>query len=252
MVTRSCADGVAVVTLSRPEKYNAITVGLRDALLGVLADIAADDTIRCVVLQAQGRAFCAGQDLGERAPIVQGTPIDLGKALEDGINRIILALADLPQPVIAAVQGRAIGAGASLALACDLMVCSADASLHFSFAKLGLVPDSGASWFLQRRLGHGRAAKALLLSEPITAQMALDMGLAADLADTPEGAQTLARDMAKTIAAAPAPAISATKELLHGANVNELATQLRAEAKHQTKAGHSSAYRQALERFLTR
>lgn len=252
LVNLTRIDAVAYLTLSRPEKFNAITVGLRNDLLAALAELAADQSVNCVVLQAEGRAFCAGQDLGERAPIVHGTPIDLGAALEEGINRVILAITDLPQPVIAAVQGKAVGAGASLALACDLVVCSMNASFHFSFVQLGLVPDSGSSWFLQQRLGQARAARALLLCEPIMAQSALEMGLVAALADTEEDAQSMAKSMANAIATASPQAIRATKILMRQSSANDLPAQLAVEAKHQSEAGHSQAYRQALESFLTR
>lgn len=245
-------EGVAYVTLNRADKLNAINVGLRDALLAALAEIEADTDVHCVVLQAAGRAFSAGQDLDERAPILAGTPIDLGAALEAGINRLILAIAQLPQPVIAAVQGRAVGAGAGLALACDLMVAGPGASLHFSFSRLGLVPDSGSSWFLQRRLGPYRAAQALLLAEPIPAASARDMGLVAALSESDDTVSALAEAMAARIAKGSPEAIRATKALLREAAANDLASQLQAEARQQTRAGHSDAYRQALAGFLNR
>lgn len=245
-------DGVAYITLNRPEKYNAITVDLRNELLTALAEVASDRAVNCVILQAKGRAFCAGQDLNERAPIVQGKPIDLGAALDEGINRIILAITNLPQPIIATVQGKAIGAGAALALACDLVVSDANASFHFNFLRLGLVPDSGSSWFLQRRLGPALATKILLLGEPIDAKSASDMGLVAEVGETQDAAAALAQSMADIIAAASPEATRATKLLLRKAGVNDLPTQLAVEAEHQTRAGHAPAYRHALEKFLTR
>lgn len=252
LVTLVRDNGVAYVTLSRADKLNAITVALRDELLAVLAEVAADENVHCVVLQAQGRAFCAGQDLDERAPILDGIPIDLGAALEQGINRVILAITRMPQPIIAAVQGKAVGAGASLALACDLIVGCANASFHFSFVRLGLAPDSGASWFLQHRLGQSRAALTLFLSEPIAAQSAYEMGLVAALAKTENDMRAMAQSMAQTIAAGSPQATRATKILLQQAYTNDLSDQLAAEARQQSEAGRSPAYRKALQNFLKR
>lgn len=252
LVTLTRSDRVAIITLCRPDKLNAITIALRDELLDKLEEVAADPGIGCVVLEAEGRCFSAGQDLDERAPIAAGTPIDLGAALEAGINRIILALASLPQPVIAAVQGKAIGAGAGLALACDLVVAGPEACFHFTFARLGLVPDSGTSWFLHRRLGAGRAAQALYLSQPIDARRALDWGLVAEIAADEEGPGKRARELAQEIAARPSEAIRATKTLLRQALENDLTAQLHAEAARQTIAGHSDSYREALKAFFAR
>jgi 2-(1,2-epoxy-1,2-dihydrophenyl)acetyl-CoA isomerase len=252
LVTLETVDGVAYVTLNRPDKLNAITVALRDDFLAVLDTVRTDPGIRCVVLRAEGKAFCTGQDLGERAPIVEGTPIDLGAALEDGINRIVLALTDLPQPTIAAVQGVAVGAGASLAIACDIVLAAEPASFHFSFSRLGLVPDSGASWLLPRKIGQARAASVLLTATPISAAEATNWGLVSQLAPDADALDTLARDMAVQLASRSPEALRATKTLLASSFKTDLATQLELEADAQTQAGHSDAYKAALTRFLKR
>lgn len=244
-------DGIAYVTLERADKLNAITVPLRNRFLEVLDEVAADRSILCVVLRAHGRAFCAGQDLAERRPIVEGHPIDLGAALREGINRIILAIAALPQPVVAAVQGMAVGAGASLALAADVVVASEDAVFHFSFARLGLAPDSGASWILTRKAGPARAASILLTAEPLPARTASAWGLVTECVPADALEETATR-IARSIAAHPPEAVQAAKSLIVSALSSSLADQLDLEARAQTAAGHAPAYREKLMAFFER
>lgn len=245
-------SGVAYLTLNRPAKLNAISIPLRDALLTALAGIRADDSIGCVVLEARGRAFCAGQDLDERLPILAGQPIDLGEALSEGINRIIAELVALPQPTIAAVQGVAIGAGASLALACDLLVMTPAAALDFSFVRLGLAPDSGASWLLPRKAGAARAAWCLLAGSRVSAVQAVEWGLACAVAETESDLRAEVDQLAMLIAGLPNGATGAAKALLQLGPDRTLADQLQSEAQAQTLRGHSPDYSDALARFVKR
>nr|WP_246349678.1 enoyl-CoA hydratase-related protein [Devosia subaequoris] len=252
LVTLETAKGVAYVTLNRPDKLNAITIALRDELLDVLGRVGADADIGCVVLRGAGRAFCTGQDLAERAPILAGTAIDLGVALEEGINRIILELATLPQPTIACVQGLAVGAGASLAVACDIVLASHDASFHFSFSRLGLVPDSGASWLLPRKIGLARATSTFLEAVPINALQALDWGLVHQTAQQTEDLNVIACETAQKLAGRSRDVMAATKSLLSASLDSDLETQLKREAAAQTRAGQGAAYRAALRSFIDR
>ena len=245
-------SGVAYLTLNRPGKLNAISIPLRDALLAALAEVRADGTIGCVVLDAEGRAFCAGQDLDERAPILDGEDMDLGQALSDGINRVIAELVTLPQPSIAAVQGAALGAGASLALACDVMVMAPAAALDFGFVRLGLVPDSGASWLLPRKIGAARASMCLLTGARIGSAQSLAWGLASAVAETEPELRAMVTEMAVNIAQLPIGAIRGTKALLAHNGDQTLVGQLRREAEAQAVRGRSQDYKQALSRFLKR
>lgn len=243
-------DGVAHLTLERPDKLNAITVALRDELLDALAAIAADETTRCVVLSGRGRAFCTGQDLSERAPILAGVDMDLGAALNEGINRVILALSQLPQPVVVAVQGAAVGAGASLALACDILVAADNARFHFSFAKLGLSADGGASWFLSRKIGSARAASILLRGDYFDATTGRDWGLISAVVPI-EKLEEAALTCASAIAENSPIATRAIKSLLAQATQLPLTEQLSLEAVAQTTAGRSDDYKARLRVFFT-
>lgn len=241
--------GIAHLTLDRPERLNAVTIPLRDELLDALAVIASDETMRCVVLSGRGRAFCTGQDLGERAPILAGVDMDLGAALNEGLNRVILALTQLPQPVVGAVQGAAVGAGASLALACDILIAAENARFHFSFAKLGLSADGGASWFLSRKMGPARAASILLRGDHFDAATARDWGLVSAVVP-PEKLEEAAITHASAIAQNSPIATRAIKSLLAHATEATLAEQLAHEAAAQTAAGRSDTYKARLREFL--
>lgn len=251
LVALTVEEGVAMIALNRPDRLNAISIPLREAFLAALSRIDADPEIRCVILRAEGRFFCAGQDLEERWPIVHGHALDLGEALRVGINRMILGLTQLRQPVVACLQGDAVGAGASLALACDLIHASREARLHFSFAKLGLGPDSGASWLLASRIGHARAAELLLQARPLAATDARAWGLVNDC-QAPERLEAGVMECARHIAALPSDAVTAAKALLRQAPAGDLAEQLEKEALTQSRLGRSEAYRQRLAAFLSR
>ena len=171
---REVEGGIATLTLDRPEALNALTIPLKVALLDAFEAVAADRTIRAVILTGAGRAFCAGQDLAERDD-PDAPPLDV--ELRDRYEPIVRAMVALDRPIIAAINGVAAGAGASLALACDLRIAAESARFVLAFGRIGLVPDSGATWFLPRIVGSARAAEMALLNVPIDAAEALRIGL---------------------------------------------------------------------------
>ena len=239
-------DGpVATLTLDRPEALNALTVGVKVALREALESIAADRAVRVVILTGAGRAFCAGQDLAEREQ-PDAAPLDV--ELRERYNPIIRALRSMGQPVIAAVNGVAAGAGASLAFACDLRIAAADARFVLAFGRIGLVPDSGATWFLPRLVGSARAAEMAFVGDPLSAEDALRFGLVSRVVPT-EDLLTEARAMADRIAAGAPLAMALTKGALERAATIDLETALEGEAKLQGIAGASADHAEGLAAF---
>jgi 2-(1,2-epoxy-1,2-dihydrophenyl)acetyl-CoA isomerase len=241
--------GVATITLARPEALNALTVEMKLALLDALGR-AADDDVRAVVLTGEGRAFCVGQDLREHADALDSGRTDLDTVREH-YNPITRALTGLAKPVIAAVNGTAAGAGASLAFGCDLRLAADNASFLMAFARVGLGPDTGASWTLPRLIGQGRAAAMLMLAEPVAAPQALEMGLVNAVipgADLPAAAA----ELAARLAAGPTKAYAAIKHTLAIATVSDLDTALEAEAAAQAQLGRTADHQNATKAFLAK
>src|SRR5437764_8174096 len=170
-------QGVARVTLNRPDVLNSFNRVMAHELCEALAEIATKDELRAVLLTGAGRAFCAGQDLAEASPRPDGTLPDLGDFVRQGYNPIIRAIRTLEKPVVCAVNGVAAGAGANLALACDIVIASRDASFLQSFAKIGVIPDSGGTFILPRSDGLQRASALTMLAEKISAEQALAWGM---------------------------------------------------------------------------
>jgi len=236
---------VATLTLDRPEALNALTIPVKVALLEALHAIADDRTVRAVVLTGAGRAFSAGQDLAERdAP--EAPPLDV--ELRERYNPIIRALRAMGQPVVAAVNGVAAGAGASLAFACDLRIAADDARFVLAFGRIGLVPDSGATWFLPRLVGAARATEIALLGEPIGADEALRIGLVSRVVSA---ASLLgeARALADRLASAAPLAVALTKQALDRAWAIDLDEALEGEAKLQGLAGATADHAEGLAAF---
>jgi 2-(1,2-epoxy-1,2-dihydrophenyl)acetyl-CoA isomerase len=250
VVRYDVSDGVATIVLDRPEALNALTVELKVALLDALRQAADDESTRAVVLTGAGRAFCVGQDLREHAAGLEAGDVELSTVTEH-YNPLIEAIVGLPKPVVAAVNGAAAGAGASLAFACDVRVAADDASFLMAFARVGLGPDSGASWTLPRLVGHGRAAAMLMLAEPVAAAQALEMGLvsavvpAADLV-------TAATAIAARLAAGPTAAYAAIKQTLASAASRSLSEALAEEARNQARCGQTEDHRNAVAAFLAK
>lgn len=239
-------DGpVATLTLDRPEALNALTVGLKVALRRELERIAADRAIRAVILTGAGRAFCAGQDLEERER-PDAAPLD--EELRERYNPIIRDLRSMGQPVIAAINGVAAGAGASLAFACDLRIAASEARFVLAFGRIGLVPDSGATWFLPRLVGAARAAEIALVGDPISADEALRIGLVSRVV-TADDLMTEARALADRVAAGAPLALALTKGALERSSSIDLDKALDGEAKLQGIAGASADHAEGLAAF---
>lgn len=241
---------VASITLNRPEARNALNAETKAALLAAVREAAADEQVRAVILTGAGRAFCAGQDLREHADgLAAGSePLNTVRA---HYNPIVTAISTMPKPVIAAVNGVAAGAGASLALACDIRLAGRGASVLMAFARVGLGPDSGASWTLQRLAGPGRAAELLMLAEPIDAGRAAELGLFNRVvADDELAAET--QQLAARLAAGPTAAYAAIKEGLVFAAGHTLAESLEKEAELQDALGKTADHRAATLAFVNK
>ncbi len=239
-------DGpVATITLDRPEALNALTVPVKVALREALERLAVDRAVRAVILTGAGRAFCAGQDLAERER-PDAAPLDV--ELRERYNPIILALRAMGQPVIAAVNGVAAGAGASIAFACDLRIAAEDARFMLAFGRIGLVPDSGTTWFLPRLIGQARAAEMALVGDPISADEALRIGLVSRVVPS-DDLLTEARELADRIAAGAPMAVALTKGALERAATIDLEAALEGEAKLQGIAGASADHAEGLAAF---
>jgi enoyl-CoA hydratase/carnithine racemase len=242
-------DAVATLTLDRPEALNALTVGLKVALLDALASIAADGAIRAVILTGAGRAFCAGQDLAERADPV-AAPLD--EELRDRYNPIIRAMRTLDQPIVAAINGVAAGAGAVIALAADFRLAVPQASVAFLFTKVGLAgADMGAAYLLPRVVGLARATELLMLGDRITADEALRLGLVNRIVE-PDALLAEARSLAARLAAGPAFALGMTKTLLNQELDTDFASAIEAEAQGQAICMQTPDFRAAYDAFKAR
>ncbi|MCC6196927.1 MAG: enoyl-CoA hydratase/isomerase family protein, partial [Burkholderiales bacterium] len=171
-----CADAIARITLNRPDRLNSFIASMHEELRDALRRVAGDGA-RVLLLTGAGRGFCAGQDLSDRAVQPGDAPVDLGESIERNYRPLVLGLRDLPMPVVCAVNGVAAGAGANIALACDLVIAAKSASFIQAFCKIGLVPDSGGTYFLPRLVGTARAMGLALLGDKLTAQQAADWGL---------------------------------------------------------------------------
>jgi 2-(1,2-epoxy-1,2-dihydrophenyl)acetyl-CoA isomerase len=243
-------DAVATITLDQPDSLNALTVGMKVALREAVDRAASDDGVRAVVLTGAGRGFCVGQDLREHTASLASGDTTLSTVREH-YNPIVTALADLPKPVVAAVNGTAAGAGASLAFACDFRIAADNASFLMGFARFGLGPDTGASWTLQRLVGHGRALAMLMLAEPVSATQALEMGLVNAVVPSADlGAA--AHELAARLAAGPTLAYAAIKSSLATAATSTLSDALEAEAQVQACCGATQDHRDAVEAFLAK
>jgi 2-(1,2-epoxy-1,2-dihydrophenyl)acetyl-CoA isomerase len=239
-------DGpVATLTLDRPDSLNALTVPVKVALRDALESLAADRSVRAVILTGAGRAFCAGQDLAEREQ-ADAAPLEVD--VRERYNPIIRALRSMGQPVIAAVNGVAAGAGASLAFACDLRIAAEDARFVLAFGRIGLVPDSGATWFLPRLVGLAKAAELALVGDSVDAAEALHIGLVSKVVPG-DALMSEARALAGGLAQGSPLALSLTKGALQRSMTIDLDEALEGEAKLQGIAGASVDHAEGLAAF---
>ncbi len=242
-------DGYVRLTLDRPHRLNAFNEAQHLSLRAALEECAADPGCRAVILTGAGRGFCAGQDLSDRDPTLGGERPDLGLTLETYYNPLVRQLRALPKPVICAVNGVAAGAGANIALACDIVIAARSATFVQAFAKIGLVPDAGGTWWLTRRLGEARAKALALTGDPLPAQVAADWGLIWKCVDDAD-LQAEADALATRFANGPARAYALTKQAIHAAATNGLDEQLELERRLQRQAGESDDYREGVAAFL--
>ncbi len=243
------AQGVARIALNRPDVLNSIHTAMSGEIQNALARAEREREIRAVLLTGTGRAFCAGQDLDEVRP--GATVTDFAAHARTVYSPLVRGLRALEKPVVCAVNGVAAGAGANLALACDLVLAAEEASFVQAFAKIGLVPDTGGSFFLPRLVGMARATALAMLAEKLTAQQAVEMGLiykACPAAALDEEASKLAVHLA----AQPTFGLGLTKRLLNASWVNDLDAQLELEAECQGTAGRSADYAEGVSAFLAK
>jgi 2-(1,2-epoxy-1,2-dihydrophenyl)acetyl-CoA isomerase len=242
---QSITDGVLTLTLNRPEVLNAITPALVDELTDSLRDAASGRTVRVVIITGAGRGFCSGQDL--RAAAGDGG-LDVGRVLRDHYTPAIRAIRSMDQPVIAAVNGVAAGAGFSLALACDLRIAAESASFVQAFVRIGLIPDLASTYFLPRLIGPARAAELTMLGETVDAARALELGIVNRVVPDPKLASAAA-ELAGRLARGPR-SIGLTKRALEVSHENDLEAQLAVEERLQTEATTTNDFAEGVSAFL--
>ena len=247
----SLEAGIARLTLSRPDKLNSFTGEMHAELRDALDRVQADSSVRVLVLTGAGRAFCAGQDLAdpEMSVTPDGRLADIGNVVENNYKPLILRLQNLRVPTIAAVNGIAAGAGASVALACDLVVATKSASFLQAFSKVGLIPDTGGTWFLPQRVGMARAIGLAMLADKLPAEKAADWGLIwAAYEDAEFSAKVDA--MAAQLAAMPTKALVRTRQAMHAAAGHTLEQQLSFEGSFMRELGWSPDYAEGVAAFM--
>ncbi len=247
-VTLSVDAGVATLTLNRPDKLNSFTRAMHRDLAAALDAIEADANVRAVVLAAAGRGFCAGQDLSDLS-FDPEAPTDLGELIDQHFNPLVRRLQAMPVPIVARVQGIAAGAGANLALACDLVIAARSATFLQAFVNIGLVPDSGGTWFLPRRVGIARAMGLAMLGGKLPAQQAADWGLIWECVDD-DALEARVDTLARRLATMPTRAIAAVKQAIHAAQSSTLDAQLDLERDLQAELGRSADYTEGVNAFL--
>lgn len=240
--------GVLTLTLNRPEKLNAFNPELHQALRQALERAAEEAEVRAVILTGAGRGFCAGQDLSERDVSAGAAPIDLSVSLGSHYNPLVRRLRALPKPIVCAVNGVAAGAGANIALACDIVLAARSARFVQAFSRIGLVPDSGGTYFLPRLVGMARAMGLALLAESLSAEQAEQWGLIWKAVDDDRLAAE-AGSLAARLARGPTKGYGLLKRALHASSSNSLDAQLDLERDLQREAGLSEDYREGVTAF---
>jgi 2-(1,2-epoxy-1,2-dihydrophenyl)acetyl-CoA isomerase len=239
--------GVMTITMNRPEVLNALNPAMLDGLSAALAAAKADDSVRALILTGAGRGFCAGADLG--AASMQTGDHDVAQGLRESYHPIVLAMRQLPKPIVAAVNGSAAGAGMSLALACDVVLAGESASFLQAFTKIGLVPDCGSTWFLPRIVGDIRARAMVMLAEKIPARDALQYGLVWKV-HADEALAAEAKRCAEGLAKMPTRAYALVKQALTQSAANGLGDQLEVEALLQAQASRTHDFREGVAAFV--
>ncbi len=247
-ITFNAEEGVATIKLNRPDVLNSFNIEMGISVQEALQKCADDETIRAVVITGEGRAFSAGQDLAEAAP--KDHPLmELGKILDENYNPIIKLIREIEKPVIAAVNGIAAGAGANIALACDIVVASEKASFVQAFSKIGLVPDSGGTYFLPRLIGFQKASALMMLGDKVSADEAENLGMVYKSFPEEEFNEKV-KEISKQLAKMPTRGLALTKKALNLSMNNNLEDQLEVEKQLQIAAGNTNDYKEGIQAFL--
>jgi 2-(1,2-epoxy-1,2-dihydrophenyl)acetyl-CoA isomerase len=241
--------GVAILRLNRPESLNSFTAAMHGEVYQALSAAAQDSSVRSVLLTGNGRGFCAGQDLNDRSVTPGAEAPDLGESIEKYYNPLIRLLTGMPKPVICAVNGVAAGAGANIALACDIVIAGRSASFIESFCKLGLIPDSGGTWILPRLVGMARARGLALLGPKISAEQAESWGMIWQVVED-EKLWPTSLGLAEHLATQPTRGFGFAKQALLQSSVNTLDQQLELEKKLMREAGRTADYQEGVRAFL--
>ena len=242
-------EGLVTLTLDRPDKFNSFNGEMHAEMRDALQRVGDDDNIRCLLLTGSGRAFCAGQDLGDESVFKQGDIPDIGIAIEENYNPLIRMLTSLELPVICAVNGVAAGAGANIALACDIVLAARSASFIQAFSKIGLIPDSGGTWILPRLVGQARATALCMLGDKLGAEQAEQWGMIWRCVDDGELMEE-ARKLAGHLASQPTRGLALTKQAIQASASNSLDQQLDQERDLQRIAGKTVDYREGVTAFM--
>jgi 2-(1,2-epoxy-1,2-dihydrophenyl)acetyl-CoA isomerase len=243
------AGGVAKLTLNRPDKLNSFTVAMHREVRDAMERVQAEKGTRVLVLTGAGRGFCAGQDLADRAVAPGAAPVDLGESVEKWYAPLVRTLRSLPMPVVCAVNGVAAGAGANLALACDIVIAAKSASFIEPFCRLGLIPDTGGTYFLPRLVGTARAMGLAMLGDKLSAEQAMAWGLIWKCVDDATLAQEVDA-LAKQLAQAPTLGLARTKQAIYASPNNTLDAQLDLERDYMRELGNSADYREGVGAFM--
>ena len=241
-------DGVARLTLNRPDRLNSFNDAMHAEVRDALSRVNASAEVRVLLLTGAGRGFCAGQDLGDRAVAPGSESVDLGASIERNYKPLVLSLRALPLPVVCAVNGVAAGAGANIALACDIVIAAKSASFIQAFSKIGLIPDSGGTYFLPRLVGSARAIGLAMLGDKLSAEQAAAWGLiwkCVDDVEFPASVETLVQQLST----AATRGLAATKQAIYAAGGNTLEAQLDLERDVQRVLGMSADYREGVSAF---
>ncbi|MEK0084867.1 2-(1,2-epoxy-1,2-dihydrophenyl)acetyl-CoA isomerase PaaG [Benzoatithermus flavus] len=242
-------QGWRIITLNRPDKLNAFNEAMHRALMEALDAAEADPDCRALVLTGAGRGFCAGQDLGDRMQVEDGEPPDLGATIEAAYNPLVRKLRALPFPTVCAVNGVAAGAGANIALACDIVLAGRSAKFIQAFARIGLIPDSGGTWTLPRLVGRARAMALAMLAEPVSAERAEAWGMIWKAVDD-ERLMEEAQKLAAYLATQPTVGLVLIRRALDASNTHTLDQQLDLERDLQREAGRTPDYAEGVRAFM--
>ncbi len=242
-------EGIARLTLNRPEVFNSLNEQMHSELRDTLKQIKKDKNIRVLIISGEGKAFCAGQDLNDRSVNNADEKLDLGESIEKKYNPLIKAIYNLEIPVICKVNGVAAGAGVGIALACDFVIANEKASFIQAFCKIGLVPDSGNSFFIPRLVGMARAKELCMLGDKLDAKTACEYGLISKVYGSDEIDDEVEK-LAKNLSIAPTYGLSLIKKALNESFDNSLEEQLELEKNLQRIAGHSNDYKEGVAAFL--